>query len=50
MKGICKLCKKEEKLTYEHFPPRAAFNKKTKFQLIGINDYYKNKTSSSYYF
>ena len=48
MKGICKLCKKEEKLTYEHFPPRAAFNKKTKFQLIGINDYYKN--FNNYYF
>lgn len=24
--GICKICKEEKKLTYEHFPPKSAFN------------------------
>jgi len=42
VKGICKLCLKEKELTYEHFPPRSAFNKNTRFYKIKNSDYYEN--------
>jgi|TARA_B110000967_G_scaffold118945_1_gene121677 hypothetical protein len=28
--GICRICKKEKKLTFEHIPPKVAFNKNTR--------------------
>lgn len=40
--GICKICKEEKNLTYEHFPPRSAFNKTTRFYKIKSSDYYQN--------
>lgn len=42
IKGICKLCLNEKELTYEHFPPRSAFNKNTRFYRINSSDYYEN--------
>lgn len=45
--GICKLCKKERFLTYEHIPPRSAFNKRTTFQSISSDDFYKNSKEYS---
>jgi len=40
--GVCKICKQEKELTYEHFPPRSAFNKTTRFYRIKSDDYYQN--------
>ena len=40
--GICKICRVEKKLNYEHFPPRSAFNKKTRFFSLHSTDYYTN--------
>jgi len=40
--GICKLCKEEKELTYEHIPPRSAFNKNTKFYKLNSSEYFKN--------
>lgn len=30
--GVCKLCRKHDKLHFEHIPPQSAFNKTTKFR------------------
>ncbi|MDY3520917.1 hypothetical protein PG614_04505 [Riemerella anatipestifer] len=40
--GICKLCKKEKELTYEHIPPKSAFNRNTKFYELSLMDYFQN--------
>ncbi|MCB4234681.1 hypothetical protein LDL59_05030 [Kaistella anthropi] len=40
--GICKLCKEEKELTFEHIPPRSANNKTTRFFPLTSEDYYKN--------
>lgn len=37
--GICKLCKEHKKLTFEHFPPRSAFNKNTRYSWISTEEY-----------
>jgi hypothetical protein len=42
VKGICKICKQDKMLNYEHFPPRSAFNKETRFFSIPQNDYFDN--------
>lgn len=42
VQGICKICRQEKKLNYEHFPPRSAFNKETRFFSIPQNDYFDN--------
>ncbi len=41
--GICKLCNKFEKLTYEHVPPKVTFNKRTRFKSINFMDYVKER-------
>ncbi|WP_284653500.1 hypothetical protein [Flavobacterium terrisoli] len=40
--GICKLCKQEKELTYEHIPPQSAFNRNTKFYRLETTEYFKN--------
>lgn len=40
--GICKLCKEERELTYEHIPPRSAFNKSTTFYKLTTSEYFRN--------
>lgn len=42
VQGICKICKQEKMLNYEHFPPRSAFNKETRFFSVPQNDYFYN--------
>lgn len=42
--GICKICKEEKVLSYEHFPPRSAFNKNTRFFTIPSNEYFQKFT------
>lgn len=37
--GICRLCKKEKKLSFEHIPPRVAFNKNTRYYSISHGDF-----------
>lgn len=39
--GICKICLEEKVLSYEHFPPRSAFNKNTKFYLLSTDEYFE---------
>jgi len=39
--GMCRLCNKFGKLSYEHVPPKVNFNKKTRFQSIPFMDYIK---------
>lgn len=36
--GICRLCHRERKLTFEHIPPRSAFNKQTRYQSVSFVD------------
>ena len=37
--GICRLCGKETSLSYEHVPPKVAFNKNTKFVSVDFEEY-----------
>lgn len=39
---ICRLCKIKKELTFEHIPPRSAFNKNTKYKIIDNTEYYVN--------
>lgn len=38
--GVCKLCKEERELSFEHVPPRAAFNKHTRYLSIPSDEYF----------
>ncbi|KIX21584.1 hypothetical protein SY27_07755 [Flavobacterium sp. 316] len=40
--GVCKLCKKTKDLTYEHIPPKSAYNRNTKFYRLETTEYFKN--------
>ena len=42
-KGICKLCGDEKKLSFEHVPPRVAYNKTTRYYSFPQKDYYESK-------
>lgn len=42
MVGICRICKKEKELTFEHIPPRSAFNKRIKYYNIPTDEYWGN--------
>lgn len=37
--GVCRLCGKEALLSYEHVPPRVAFNRNTKFVSVDFDEY-----------
>lgn len=39
--GICRLCGKDTLLSYEHVPPKVAFNKNTKFVSVDFSEYLK---------
>lgn len=41
IEGICKICLEEKMLNYEHFPPRSAFNKNTRFFSVPADDYFE---------
>lgn len=44
--GICKICKKYEKLTFEHIPPKSAFNADP-IRIYSVNDSLKTITDSN---
>ena len=46
--GICRICKKKTELSFEHIPPKAAFNKYTKFRTIPYLEYVKNSHRENY--
>lgn len=46
--GICRICKKRSKLSFEHIPPKAAFNKYTKFRSIPFLEYVQNSHKEDY--
>lgn len=41
-KGVCRICKEEKLLSFEHIPPKSAFNKNNRFQVFDSTDYYQN--------
>jgi hypothetical protein len=40
--GICRICKERKELTFEHIPPRSAFNKSSRYFTIDSTEYYQN--------
>ncbi|WP_299008509.1 hypothetical protein [uncultured Tenacibaculum sp.] len=42
IKGTCRICKQEKELSFEHIPPKSAFNKNNRFYTISSIDYYQN--------
>ncbi|EWH12977.1 hypothetical protein KLA_11600 [Cellulophaga geojensis KL-A] len=42
-KGICNICGIKTNLSYEHVPPKAAFNKNTKYVSIKFEDYIQSR-------
>jgi hypothetical protein len=42
-KGICRICGEHKKLSFEHVPPRVAFNRHTKYVSIEFEDYIKSR-------
>lgn len=40
--GKCKLCQETKDLTFEHYPPRSAFNKETRYYTINQTEYLQN--------
>ncbi|MES2618680.1 MAG: hypothetical protein V4613_12430 [Bacteroidota bacterium] len=42
-KGVCKLCRKDAFLNFEHVPPRCTFNKKTRYTEVSFEEYMKRK-------
>jgi len=46
--GICRLCKKHTKLSFEHIPPRVAFNKNTRFYSISQEEFIKSENFLEY--
>jgi hypothetical protein len=45
--GFCKLCNEEKGLNFEHYPPKSAFNKNTRYYSIPSNEFYKNADKES---
>jgi len=39
--GTCRICKNEKKLSFEHIPPKVAYNKNTRYYSIPHDEYYK---------
>ena len=39
--GICRLCKLHKELSFEHIPPKAAFNKNTRYFSMSQEEYYR---------
>ncbi len=46
--GICCLCKEEKELTFEHIPPKTAFNKNTRYYSIPDKEFFKIKDFLNY--
>lgn len=38
--GICKICKEKRELSFEHIPPRSAYNKATNYYSIDSTELY----------
>ena len=45
--GICKLCKENKELSFEHIPPSSAYNKNTRYYSIPHDEYFKNSETES---
>lgn len=46
--GICRICKKKTELSFEHIPPKSAFNKYTKFRSVPYLEYVQNSHRKDY--
>lgn len=41
--GICRICKEKKELSFEHIPPKVAFNKNTRYYSIPFDEFAKSK-------
>jgi hypothetical protein len=46
--GICHICKKSKQLSFEHIPPKVAFNKYTKYRSVPFIEYVQNSHLKDY--
>lgn len=46
--GICRICKNKTQLSFEHIPPKVAFNKYTKYRSIPFLEYIQNSHREDY--
>lgn len=46
--GICRICKMKTELSFEHIPPKSAFNKYTKFRTVPFLEYVQNSDREDY--
>lgn len=46
--GVCRLCKKNTELSFEHIPPKVAFNKSTKYRTVPFVEYMQNSHKPDY--
>lgn len=47
-KGVCHICKKNTDLSFEHIPPKCAFNKYTKYRTVPFTEYILNSNDEDY--
>lgn len=40
--GICRICKQKKELSFEHIPPKSAFNKNNRYYILSSTDFYQN--------
>lgn len=45
--GICRLCKEEKELNFEHFPPKSAYNNTTRYFSVSHDDFFKTTKTES---
>ncbi|WP_117885096.1 hypothetical protein [Aureibaculum luteum] len=46
--GICRLCQKDKELSFEHIPPKSAFNKTTRYFSVPFKEFAKAKNWLNY--
>lgn len=47
-RGVCRLCKKTTDLSFEHIPPKVAFNATTKYRTLPFIEYVQNSTNPDF--
>ncbi|MGV3459111.1 MAG: hypothetical protein ACO1N9_01525 [Flavobacterium sp.] len=46
--GVCHLCKKSKDLTFEHIPPKVAFNSQTRYRTVPFIEFAQNSHKPEY--
>ena len=47
-RGICKVCGRLSELTYEHIPPKSAFNNNKHFYISLVNPLFENRDAETF--